>query len=398
MISFINPIFMAMDVLPIMPENWAGLCAVKRAADPYISRAESDGYSNHICSYARIGMGYCSMLRSGDVPSDAPDGGMAKPTMIIGSSFGCDSRHKWFESIGRYMDVPIYNFDVMQAVSDVAFREDVRDQYITYQVEQYRGLVSFMENVTGHRMDWDKLSQYVDTAIEMWKVMYDAYEFQKAIPCPMGVEDAMNLLVPSMMMEGDQEALDLFKDLYVELKDRVENGIGVIPDEKYRLIWGAGIAPWHTMKIFNHFQDMGAVFVYGGTYSAPHIGEVPRVSDPLERLAIRDYQWSLEIHKRSIVGGYNFTIPNVVEAVEPYHADGVVQHVLRSCRRNTIGRICYMDQVRRYTGVPILFLESDMCDVRDYSEGEWQTKAKAFLETVDNHKCAKVQGSGPTDA
>ena len=152
MVCFINPIFMSMDIVPIMPENWAALCATKRAQEPYILRAESEGYANQVCSYSRIGMGYCSMLREGDLPSDVPDGGMAKPTMLVGSSAYCDIRYKWFQSIARYLDAPCYCFDnLLNPPLDTAYREEVRDQYIKYQVQQYRGLIEFMERVTGRR-------------------------------------------------------------------------------------------------------------------------------------------------------------------------------------------------------------------------------------------------------
>jgi hypothetical protein len=30
---------------------------------------------------------------------------------------------------------------------------------------------------------------------------------------------------------------------------------------KYRLLWGSGLPPWHTMNIFNYFEGLGAVFV-----------------------------------------------------------------------------------------------------------------------------------------
>jgi benzoyl-CoA reductase/2-hydroxyglutaryl-CoA dehydratase subunit BcrC/BadD/HgdB len=167
MVCYINPIFMAMDIVPVMPENWAALCATKRMEGPYILRAESEGYANQVCSYSRIGMGYCSMLREGDLPLDVPDGGLAKPSMLIGSSAFCDIRYKYFQSIARYMDAPYYCFDnLLFPPFDTIGREDVRKQYIKYQVEQYKGLIEFMEKVTERHMDWDRLSHYIDIAIE----------------------------------------------------------------------------------------------------------------------------------------------------------------------------------------------------------------------------------------
>ena len=397
MVSFVNPIVQAMDLVPILPENWAGLCATKRVGEPYILRAESEGFSNVICSYARIGLGYCSMMREyGDIPPDAPDGGMARPVALIGSSMVCDTRFKWFQSIGRYLDVPCYNFDALSPPAATAHREDVRDQYVKYQVEQYRELIKFLEELTGRRMDWDKLRYHVDIAWETMQVWNDAYEFRKSVPCPMGTEDHMNIFVPGMMQEGDPRVLDFFQDLYDELKYRAENRMGVIPDEKYRLLWGSGLPPWHTMKVFNYFGSLGAVFVYETCYKCPDVPpDMPDgISDPLERIVLMGYLGRLQRHKRSVVGSYDFLVfENPLEWIEPYQADGVVFHWNRSCRGTTPGQLYYKDLVDKHSDVPSLLLESDMCDVRDYFEAEWQGKIQAFLETVDARKKAKRQGS-----
>ena len=396
MVCYINPIFMGMGIAPIMPENWGALCATKRAAEPYILRAESEGYSNHICSYSRIGMGYCSMVRKGDVPPDAPDGGLAKPTMLIGSSAYCDTRFKWFQSIARYLDVPCYCFDnQLVPPADTIAREEVRDQYMKYQVEQYRGLVQFMEKVTGRRMDWDKLASCVDAAIETWRVRFSISKFKNAVPCPLPEEDEVALMVPAWLMEGEQDSLDLFKELYDEVKHRVDNGIGVIPNEKYRLMWGGGMPPYHTMKMFNYFGDLGAVFVSGGA-SAPYIDDaLDSISDPLERLALRDYLWAL--YRTSRTGGrYNFGFEGPVrDLIEERQVDGVVFHVARSCRYNSIGLVYRKSIVEKQTNVPTLMLESDMCDFRDFSEAEWNLRIDAFMEAVDVHKRAKLLGGVP---
>ena len=42
--------------------------------------------------------------------------------------------------------------------------------------------------------------------------------------------------------------------------------------------------------------------------------------------------------------------------------------------------------VEERSPVPVLILESDMCDVRDHSEAEWKTKLYALFETMDAKK------------
>jgi len=145
------------------------------------------------------------------------------------------------------------------------------------------------------------------------------------------------------------------------------------------------------MKIFNQFEDLGAVFVCETWCYPPETGDIlDSVSDPLERLALRDYLWWSQVYKRAVAGSYSFfASPGPLEFIEPYHVDGVVFHQVRSCRLNCIGHLYRRDLVQRYNDVPTLMLESDMCDLRDYSETDWNLRIGAFIEAVDAHKQAK---------
>jgi len=329
------------------------------------------------------------------MPPDAPDGGMVKPTVIVGNSNTCDDHIKWAEAMGRYFDVPAVSYDVVTPSPDLAFREDVREQYIRYNADQNRRLIQFLEEHTGHKMDWDRLRHLLDIAHKTSKVFAQAGELRKAVPSPMPTEDQFNIFVPNLMMPGDERALKFYEDLIDELKYRVEHKIGVIPDEKYRLIWGPGLPPWHTMQMFQEFESLGAVFVWEIAYGTPGKGSpIPdSITDPLERMAWAQYEHFLQKQRRSVVGGYNLLeMDNPLEWIEPYQADGVVFHWLKSCRATTVGQRWYQNLIQEHSGVPTLQLESDICDMRDMAEADWSAKIKAFIEVVDTHKERKRRG------
>src|SRR3990172_8842176 len=109
-----DEILWAMDIVPIWPENFAGLCAAKRVAQPMLVKAEAECFSNVICGYARTGIGYDAYKKElGAPPAMAPDGGMAEPDLLLGCSATCDPRFKWYQALGRYRDSPIYSFDII---------------------------------------------------------------------------------------------------------------------------------------------------------------------------------------------------------------------------------------------------------------------------------------------
>ncbi len=71
-----DPLLLAMDVLPIYPENYGAAIAAKRANVTFLEACEADGFSPHICGYARTCLGYAHrMCEVMGKPPEAPLGG-----------------------------------------------------------------------------------------------------------------------------------------------------------------------------------------------------------------------------------------------------------------------------------------------------------------------------------
>ncbi|HPL31929.1 MAG TPA: 2-hydroxyacyl-CoA dehydratase family protein, partial [Smithellaceae bacterium] len=179
-----DEILRAMDIVPLPTENYAGLCAAKRDMDRFLLKAEADGYSQVLCSYARIGLGFDSLRKElGRIPEGSPDGGMPVPDMMLGSSAVCDPRFKWYQATSRYLEVPTFGIDVV-APPPQADLNAVRDYYIQYQRDQLKGLIGFLEAQTGKKMDPDRLWEAIRLGDRAWQLWYDIDRLRVAIPCP----------------------------------------------------------------------------------------------------------------------------------------------------------------------------------------------------------------------
>ncbi len=91
-----NPILNAMDIKTVYPENYSSVCAAQGLATPFLERSESEGWPTHLCGYAPASVGYSARMsdEDGEIPSDAPAGGMPKPTILVSSGATCDARFK----------------------------------------------------------------------------------------------------------------------------------------------------------------------------------------------------------------------------------------------------------------------------------------------------------------
>ncbi len=147
-----DEILRAMDIRFAWPENWAAVCAAKRDSERFTSTAEAEGFSRNLCTYCSCSLGY-DILRSrlGDTPPVSPDGGMAKPTLLLGQGhMVCDPRTKTFQAMQRYLDVPMYVNNTLYPPFDADVKE-VKDYYIQYYVDELNGVIAFLEKNAGRK-------------------------------------------------------------------------------------------------------------------------------------------------------------------------------------------------------------------------------------------------------
>ena len=111
------------------------------------------------------------------------------------------------------------------------------------------------------------------------------------------------------------------------------------------------------------------------------------VSDPLQALAERYWaEQVIEVKRAQAEGVSDRRTSLVLHLAREYQVDGVVLHLIYSCRPNAIGSTHRRNLLRERMEVPCFFLESDICDPRLSSEAEVNAKVSAFLDTVATHK------------
>lgn len=388
-----DEIMRAMDIVPAWVENYSAICGAKRESNRFLEKAESAYFSRSLCTYATCGLGF-DLWRNelrGEMPPDAPWGGIAKPDFILGSAqMLCDPRYKWPQAAQHYMqNVPVYiaGFYWPPYDRNVDQRE-VEKYYVKYVTEELRGAVRFVEKHTNRKMNWERLGELVDLADRTWDAFIDAYELRKGIPTPMDTGDAVNTMVPLTFMLGTQEAFDFYKELYDELKQKNEKREGVVAQERCRLLWGGGLPPWFALDDFQYFNGKGAVFPVEKTYRvAESINslDLPRTGDPLEHIAWRWVRyfthWYDRARKRP---GSHPDVERLIEYIEDYQIDGVVFHQAFSCRTWHTGIIFQAKILKNvYREIPIMTLESDIVDMSSYNEADTHHRIDAFLETIE---------------
>ncbi len=398
--AFINDgqdeILRAMDITLGWGESFAGVCAAKRDAEQFLQKAEADNFSRSLCTYATCTIGF-DMWREelgGEMPPNTPWGGMGRPDMIIGSAQQlCDPRFKWPQATQHYLrDVPVFVGNMYYPPWDSDLNHHEQEKiYVKYATEELRELVKFCEKHTGKKMDWDRLASVVDLSDRTWDLFIDTYELRKAVPTPMDTGDAMNTMVPLTFNLGTQEAYDFYLALNTELKEKIERKEGVAENERYRVLWGAGLPSWFALADFQYFNDKGVVFPAEVTYrNAEKIERLnlPKTNDPLEHIAWRWVRfWTHWYDKARKRPGSTPKVERIIEYIEDYNLDGVVFHTAFSCRSWHAGNVHQATTLKKvYGDIPTLIMEGDIVDISSYNEVDTHNRIDAFVETLEAHK------------
>lgn len=386
----------AFDVDWEWPENFGTYSAARLVAPKFIEIAEAEGYSSELCSYLTNSIGYAKRyLELGEAPPESPlEGGMGQPSMLLGSGFVCDPRYKWFQTMAtRYFRVPVFNSDPLSPPYDIDIDDPrIAEHYVGQLRQDLKGLVSFLEKNTGKKLDTKKLRKIMENSQKALEIWYEILQMRKARPCPMGAEDYFSAIIPQLFMLGEEETIDFYRSIHSEVKNRVEKGIGVISDEKYRLMWG-GLPPWFNLGLFNYLESLGAVVVVESTY---HVGAPVEIDldDPLEGLVQRTWKKACWQHRNrtevmpeicnpAVYGGAGSKL--LLRWVKEYALDGALMHRTRSCRASSIGHI-HVSNVLQKVGINSLILESDMADPRTWSDEKIKSQVETFLENVEAAK------------
>jgi benzoyl-CoA reductase/2-hydroxyglutaryl-CoA dehydratase subunit BcrC/BadD/HgdB len=335
----------AMDVIPVYPENHGAMCGASKIAPGLAEVSEEMGFSRDLCSYARLDIG-------GAVP-----GGLPKPDFLLCCNNICGTVVKWYEELARYFDVPMFLFDT-------PFIHTEKTEHATeYVRQQCLELVKFLERQTGREFTLERFAETAMLsvqAVELWRGVLKTAENR---PSPFTCFDAFIHMAPIVTLRGTQTVVDYYTLLKNEMEERVEQGIGAVKDERYRLIWD-NIPIWYAMRSL------------GDLFASNHAWAIDiQIDDPLTSMADAYTKIYLNI-------AIDMMLEQLAGLIERFQADGLVMHSNRSCKPYSLGQYDLSRAVTERTGKPALIIEADMTDSRVYSEAQVRERVEAFIESL----------------
>jgi len=403
--SYASPFLNAIGLDSVYPENYGTLCAATGAATPFLERSEAEGFPSHLCGYAQNCLGYTAQMADLDweIPPGSPQGGIPKPVILVGSGMGCDARFKWFQALGRYMDVPLWVIEFPTAFGKENLMEGTHERSIQFLIKELKEFAAFLEKLTGRKMEWAKLREDVDNTMSMDAVWWEINELRVARPGPMHSRDFWSSMSASLFRTTDPEGVtELYRSMLEEVKHRVKNKISAINvEEKYRMTF-IGLPPWHALKFFDQLAERGWNFVTEWAYHPPRPIDLTGIEDPVERLVRYRHQGTEHLIDVSFspeeaakikkeMGQQDSMSQLVLKPILDFKIDGGFLHPLLTCRTATASLNLLGESMIKKFHVPFISIEGDIVDTRLFDPVDALRKAEAFEETMDHYKTIRKE-------
>ncbi len=366
----------AMDVQPMLPENSATVSAAQKLSQKFIEIAEEQGYSYDLCSYFKTNMGAVQSNAS------MTEGGTRKPAFMLSTDVICDTHVNWFQVQAEKMNVPHFSIDVPHIVSNTTNRQ--LHYFKNYISEQLYEFVDFMQEVTGHEYNEEKAREVSENSWNLSMVWQDIYNLRKNVPCPISTRDTFGGLFPLFTMPGLKEPIKLYKRMYKEAKQRVDNGIGALQNEEFRLMF-EGIPFWYHLKFFSKLEQWNSIIVYEpytyafSKYMNPDVTKEMVLDKPIEAMSelMMSFWYVYDLETR---------IKKFAETVEEWKIDGVLLHENLSCRPNSCGLYDLKKHLMDDFDIPCLVITADMNDPRKLNEVQVTNQIESFIEILKKRK------------
>lgn len=355
-----------MDIHTVYPENHAAAIGARKHAQEFIDYSEGNGYSNDICSYARVNLAYMEILQSeaGNIP---------KPDLIFCCNNICNTVIKWYENIAKELQIPMILIDTPFNYEYEVSKQDIR--YIRRQLED---AIVQLEKITGKKFDYDRFSEVMELSTETsiwWKKA--ALQARKQ-PSPMNGFDLFNYMATIVCARGTKEGRDLFRLWHDELKEKAEKGLGPWKDqeEKFRVMWD-GIACWpHLAETYKVLKKYGINMV---TSTYPDSWYIVYEKNDLDGMA---KAYSSNYVNRNL----EFGVDNIVKLAEDYKLDGIIYHSNRSCKLMDFRQFEVQRRVEERTGIPSVIFDGDQTDPRAFSSAQYETRIQVLAEMMAERK------------
>ena len=331
----------------------------------YLEKAES--------RLLKHGLAFCSLLkaRMGAIES----GLIPVPTFTIPSGLICDQAPKTDEILHEMYGIQVQYIDALWDESKEEYPV-VSPRHVKYLGKEMENAVKKFGEIAGIELTDERsreiLRLYVKADAAWQKVLWQS--FSDPMPLSRVERTFTSGMVSSCNRHGIQEGEEALTILAGEVQKRIDNGFGIAPKNSPRIWFLIANLSDPTMVKFLE-NDLHLVMPVG----LETLPEELRYKSNYKLLWEQRADINLRIGSRR--SGISYS-KQIISACKEFQLDGLILQYHVPCHMYDIFPFKLKDMVQKELGMPVLLLEGDWYETRDYNLEGYRTKLEAFAETV----------------
>ena len=185
--------------------------------EEYIDASDNFGIPNDTCSLPRAALGMGLM------------GQHPKGSALITANLPCDGGKSIYNVLADYFGGPCFQLDVPAKYTT--------EEGLDYLTEQLKEMISWLEENTSGRMDWDRLRQACKWRNEAVEYEMEMWEMYRQRPAPFAGDIVfLSHMWAFTFMPGTELSAKMMKRLSELCKKNYDKGIAAAGTEKYRAL------------------------------------------------------------------------------------------------------------------------------------------------------------------
>jgi benzoyl-CoA reductase/2-hydroxyglutaryl-CoA dehydratase subunit BcrC/BadD/HgdB len=336
-------------------EFWSGLFSATGSTDPFLEEAEHLGFPADSCGWHRAAIGAAVL---GMIPT---------PDIVISTSSPCIGGVTAIEHLARRSGCPLFVLTIPP---------DDSERSVRYLADQLRSMADFVTTHTGEMLDEDRLREAMNKTNRAREIAVEVFRLAQSIPSPVKGIDIRSLGLVLPLFFGTDTAIEILKAYHDEFNARVKQGISGVAEERFRLMWLQELIQFKNplLKMLEkEYQASVVVEELNNVYWEPIDPDDPYIG----------------IARRTIVYPFNGPLDRrlrqIQKLAQAYRIDGAINPCHWGCRQGTGARGLVTSALKELN-IPVVNLEVDCADPRNFSERQLRTRLEAFMEVLGNSR------------
>ncbi|MFH1624862.1 MAG: 2-hydroxyacyl-CoA dehydratase family protein [Pseudomonadota bacterium] len=305
-----------------------------------------------------------------------------KPDLMVSAGWYCDQPAEADQLLAELYDIPTIYMDCCLDTQWGQWPEISDQRMIRYAGGQMDKVFKKIEEVTGHTFTEEVRKAGVrDNAKYYYN--YNTLVEMVGRSDPQAISQAdvnLGYWISNTPIRMREQVNDFMTTLIKETKERVDRGEGVVEKGAPRIYFGLRMAV--DASILKMVESLGLamsiVFVDWLT--------------PGERTKAKSTDYAQKImegfFKRGPLCSTSGAIDYFAEYCKEWNVDGAILCYPYSCRPYTIPPLMAKKALKERCGIPVLVLEGDAYDTRNYSAGQLRTRVETFAELLKMRKAS----------